>query len=248
VQPDEPCRRALRLAGVEAHADPNFDSWRPGLRGERALRLDGGGDGLERVVEEHEERVALRALLAAAVARDRLAHDRGVALQHRRVGVAAELGEEARGALDVGEQECQRAAATRGRGGLRGGGVWGQCRADSVTSRRRAATPRRMASVRAGCSSRTFSKSHEARARQLVSTSAATVALRGIRSRTDSSPKNSPAPRYATIEPSRTTRTMPEITTKKPVPMSPSRAITCPAGKSTGVATSARCARPVASM
>ena len=73
------------------------------------------------------------------------------------------------------------------------------------------ATPRRIERVSAGCSSRIRSKSHEASARQLVGSSAVTVALRGIRSRTDSSPKNSPGPSRATTSPSRTTRTMPAI-------------------------------------
>jgi len=55
--------------------------------------------------------------------------------------------------------------------------------------------------VSAGSASSTFSKSHDARARQLVGASAATVALRGIRSRTESSPKNSPGPSRATTVP-----------------------------------------------
>ena len=87
-------------------------------------------------------------------------------------------------------------------------------------------------------------RSPRTRARGSASgSSAATCAMRGPPSSTDSSPKNSPGPSRATTVPSRITRTMPSTTTKKPVPISPWRAMTRSAGKSTSIAAAATARR-----
>jgi hypothetical protein len=94
-----------RLAGMQAHPDEDFDSVRPRLARERALPFDGGVDRGPGALEQHEERVALRALLGSAVRRKRGAQQLAMALPDGRVARGAERKLEPRGALDVGEQE-----------------------------------------------------------------------------------------------------------------------------------------------
>ena len=102
---------------------------------------------------------------------------------------------QARRSLDVGEEERDRARRQQpcrlvARPGRRTG-QW-------CWSVRRAAgrRPRRIAIASVGCSSER-SKSHDAMARQLVGSAVTTVATRGCRSRSDSSPKKSPGPSRA---------------------------------------------------
>ncbi len=98
----------LGLAGVEAHADAALGALGPVVRGERALRVGGRGDGVAGAGEGVEERVALRVHLAAAVRREGLAEE--AAVVGEQVAVArAELLQQARRALDVGEQHRHRA-------------------------------------------------------------------------------------------------------------------------------------------
>ena len=78
-----------------------------------ALGVDGRGDGVARAREREEEGVALRVDLDAAVLREALAHQPPVVGED--VGVAvAELLQQARRALDVGEDEGDGAAGKRG--------------------------------------------------------------------------------------------------------------------------------------
>jgi hypothetical protein len=91
-----------RRRGVEPDADPH--RLRPGVAAESPLRLDGGGGRLVRGGEGGEELVAARVDLVAAGARD------GLSQQAADVGedggpVGAELPRQARGALDVREEE-----------------------------------------------------------------------------------------------------------------------------------------------
>ena len=92
------------LARVQphAHADPRVVGPRMPL--ERELRLDRGTEGRGCGREDGEERVALRADDQAVVRLDRRPHDVVMLLEQRRVRVAEVL-DEPRAPLDVGEQE-----------------------------------------------------------------------------------------------------------------------------------------------
>ena len=68
-------------------------------------------------IEDHEERVALGALLAPTMSRERGAQQLTMALQHGAIGLATELVEQARGPLDVREQERLCAAGRHRRVG-----------------------------------------------------------------------------------------------------------------------------------
>jgi len=96
-----------RLAGVEAHANPNRSTVGPGLGGKRALRRNRRGDCVTRAWEGDEECVALRVDLVALELGERLAQQTCV----RREGVVvtlAEALEQPRRPLDVGEEERHR--------------------------------------------------------------------------------------------------------------------------------------------
>ena len=98
-----------RLAGVEADADP--DRLRlPGVLGERPLAGDRGRDGVARVWEREEEAVALHLHLDAVVRREGLAQQCPVRRQRAHIRLAAELLQHARRALDVREEEGDRAS------------------------------------------------------------------------------------------------------------------------------------------
>ena len=216
---------ALGFAGVEPHPDPDVDAIGPGLAVERALTGDGGGQGGGRPPERDEERIALGALLDPAVRLPRRAQEHPVALEDLAVALGPERLLELRRAFDIAEQEGD-GAARRGLGLGHPCVVVRQWWVASVSSRSRDASPRRIARATRGSSSRTASKSHDASARHVVGPTAMTWALRGLPSRTDSSPKKSPGPRVAIVSPPRTTRAPPLTTMKKPVPISPWRAIT----------------------
>ena len=96
------------LARVQAHANPDLNSLRPVVRHERALTLDRSEEGVARARERDEERVALRVDLVSAVSVERLAEQALMVGQHGAV-VLAELLDEPRRALDVGEEERDRA-------------------------------------------------------------------------------------------------------------------------------------------
>ncbi len=98
-----------RLAGVQAHAHPHLGPLRPGVRAESPLSRNRAGDRLRCAREGVEERVALRVDLRAALRAQVLAEEPAVLADDFAV-VVAELLEQPRRALDVGEEERDRAA------------------------------------------------------------------------------------------------------------------------------------------
>ena len=102
----------LGLARVDPHAHPQLCAVGPRVRGERALRVDRGGQRVGRVLEGHEERVARGVHLDAAVGGPRRPQEPVVVLEGRAVAVARPA-EDHRGGLDVGEQEAHRARRPR---------------------------------------------------------------------------------------------------------------------------------------
>ena len=104
AHPDVPAWRQLRLGRVDADANANFDALRPHLLRVRALRFDGGGNGVLGTWKRDEERLALRVHFASALAADRVAHELVVAGEHPAVRRTESL-EQARRSLDVGEDE-----------------------------------------------------------------------------------------------------------------------------------------------
>src|SRR5260221_11697852 len=89
---------------MQPHAHANRDVLWPALRGEGALRLDGGGERVTGAGEGGEEGIPLRIHLLAAVGVERGAHQ--PAMLGQDVGVVwTYLLQETRGAFDVGEQE-----------------------------------------------------------------------------------------------------------------------------------------------
>jgi hypothetical protein len=103
-----------RLARVQPHADKDLAAG-PVVFGERALRGNRARNRVLRARERVEERVALRVDLRAAAGAKVLAHDPPVVAHD--VSVAfAELLEQARRALDVGEEECDRSGRKHGHG------------------------------------------------------------------------------------------------------------------------------------
>ena len=126
-------------------ANPELVAVRPFVGGERALDLGGRRDGVVRRGERDEERVALRVDLEAAMPVDRVPQE--VAVRREQAGVdVAETPEQPGRALDVGEQEGDRAG--RGRSGhvqqvwlrgeavVRGARASARGRRDDVSSRR----------------------------------------------------------------------------------------------------------------
>ena len=97
-----------RRACVDAHAD----AYRPGLQ--RRLRLTRGGRRALRGRKRDEERVALRVDLDAAVCGERLAQKAPVLRERLGVRVWSERVQQPRRALDVREQERDRAGRKLG--------------------------------------------------------------------------------------------------------------------------------------
>lgn len=100
------------LAAMDAHPHPDRCIKRPLMPGERPLPGDGCRDSLPRVVEGDEERVALRRDLVSVVRGPRLAQQ-PVVLVEDAVVVVAEVLQEPRRRLDIGEQEGDGAAGRR---------------------------------------------------------------------------------------------------------------------------------------
>ena len=96
-----------RLAGVHAHSDAYLGVVGPRLRGQRALRGDGGGERAGRGGKGDEEGIALGPDLDAAVRRECGPKKLLVACKDRRPSLAVRLEQPGR-ALDVGEQEGDR--------------------------------------------------------------------------------------------------------------------------------------------
>jgi len=107
VQPHIAVAAASSLARVQAHADPDGRSLRPLLLGQRALRGSGCGQGIGRGGEGHEERVAFGGDLDSCAVADRGPHDVRMPVQQIPIAVR-QLGQDARGAFDIGEQERHR--------------------------------------------------------------------------------------------------------------------------------------------
>jgi hypothetical protein len=102
-----------RLAGVHPHADPTLDAVGPGVARERALAVDRRLDPVARTGERDEERVALGADLVAVVRDERLTEEPAMVGQQLAVPLA-ELLEQARRALDVGEEHRHRPRGQHG--------------------------------------------------------------------------------------------------------------------------------------
>jgi hypothetical protein len=111
VDPDITLVGERRRPGVDA--DPDADRTVGQSVGDAGRRRQGVGRGRER----DEERVALGVDLVAAVGRDRVPDDPPMFGQSGRIGIGAELLDEAGRPLDVGEQERDRPARQYSRHG-----------------------------------------------------------------------------------------------------------------------------------
>jgi hypothetical protein len=94
----------LSLSTVEADADADLCVVRPWVRGHRLLCLHTGSRGVPRGREREEKPVTLRAHFGRAVRSEGVADDRPMRLEQVEEP-GAELREQLRGALDVGEAE-----------------------------------------------------------------------------------------------------------------------------------------------
>jgi len=93
---------------VDAHPDPDLAVGRPGLRGERPLRVGRRRKGIARPLEDDEEAIAFGRDLDAAVGGDRCPDQVTVTPEQRAPAFRTQrLGERGR-ALDVGEDEGDR--------------------------------------------------------------------------------------------------------------------------------------------
>ncbi|MDQ2981461.1 MAG: hypothetical protein M3R26_03925 [Actinomycetota bacterium] len=108
VDPNVVLASYCRGPGMYSHPHAHLLVLRPGLFCQPALGLGGGSEGIVRTTESAEEGVALGVDLDAGVGLDRLSEDPVVALEQLHVRLA-ELVEQARRALDVGEKERDRA-------------------------------------------------------------------------------------------------------------------------------------------
>jgi hypothetical protein len=106
VEADVAAAEDRRLSRVDAHAHAD------GELVERALSLGGGEHGIVCTVERVEERVALRVDFVPCA--KRFAQPAAVLLERLSEGVGAELGQQARGLLDVREEEGDGAARQLG--------------------------------------------------------------------------------------------------------------------------------------
>ena len=119
VETDQSDRRLRRLAGVDAHPDPeSFTGW-PRIRNERPLHLDSRGHAGARRGEYREERIALGVNLLAAVRGQSRPDQPMMTGENLRVHLP-QPPQHRRGTLDVGEQEGERL-----RGQQPGTSVWG---------------------------------------------------------------------------------------------------------------------------
>src|SRR6266498_3767108 len=99
VQTDVTLLRQQRLAAVDADPHPHRQLL------ERRLRFGGRRERAGRGWEGYEERIALRIDLDALVGPERLTQDTAMLRQHPRVLVGAQVVQQLRRTLDVGEEE-----------------------------------------------------------------------------------------------------------------------------------------------
>jgi hypothetical protein len=109
---DVPLAGGGSLAGVNPDSDPNLDTVRPLLLGQRTLDRHGRGDCARRAPKRDKERVTLRVDLLAAVRRKRVAHECLLACEHLSVPLATKLLEQAGRAFGIGKHEGDGAAET----------------------------------------------------------------------------------------------------------------------------------------
>ena len=114
AEPDVALTADRRFAGVHAHAHAQLCVARPLVRGKRTLGVDGRADRVLRPAERGEEGVALGIDLPAVVRGERVADD-ALVLGEDRAVVVAQLLEQPRRALDVGEEEGDGAGGPLGR-------------------------------------------------------------------------------------------------------------------------------------
>ena len=111
-QPDRVGVGPHHLPAMEAHADPELDTFRPVMSGERHLSIDCRFQAFSNRREGDKEAVATRRMLCAPVDGDRSTNQAAMGLQH--VGVRRSQGsQQHRRTLDVGEQHCSQLAGHR---------------------------------------------------------------------------------------------------------------------------------------
>lgn len=93
-----------RMARVDADPDLHLRSGRPPVRGERVLSFDSSANSRFRFRERREELVGAAVDLVAADARDGRSKQLAVLVEDASVAVA-ELVDEARRVLDIGEEQ-----------------------------------------------------------------------------------------------------------------------------------------------
>src|SRR6185503_3730081 len=98
-----------RAAGVDADADADLDIFGPLAFLQRSLDIHRGVERACRLTEGGEEFIRARVDLVSACCADALANERSYIAQERRISIT-EPAKQAGGPLDVGEQECHRAA------------------------------------------------------------------------------------------------------------------------------------------
>jgi hypothetical protein len=98
-----------RFPGVKAHSDPDGRLERPLVGGQSPLRLDRRPDRACRTPEDEEVGVALATELSPSMHRNCLPQHVGMLSLQIPVLICADLLDQPRGALDVGEEEGEQA-------------------------------------------------------------------------------------------------------------------------------------------
>ena len=109
--------RPPRLAGVERHPHPHHGVHRPGMVGDRALRVDRGGDAVPGCRERDEAPVAGGVHLGAAVPGNHVTQQPAVVAQDVAVAIA-ELPNQAGRSLEIREEQRDGAGGQCGQAGL----------------------------------------------------------------------------------------------------------------------------------
>jgi hypothetical protein len=106
---DVPAVLERRLSGIDADPNANLAFLGPLVRGEGALRLDGGLDRLPRTREDVEEGIALSVDLVTTVGSEHLAQH-SLVFRKRLAVALAKLTLQPRRSFDISEEEGDRAA------------------------------------------------------------------------------------------------------------------------------------------